>query len=300
MEWSKLKAIEKARVIKLALDNGVSDINTIRDTYNIYSKGGSIHIDPSKKGTFTAAAKKHGMGVQEFASRVLANKENYSPAMVKKANFARNASHWHETGGPLYPFSFGQIPAVRYEDGGSTKKTDGYVNPYDIASRQAYAESSLNPEAKNKNGATGLFQIMPIALKDYNRVTGDSLTMSNVQNADTNIMVRNQQMESLLTAPFIDKEQSTDSIKYGKALGAFNWGRNNLLNYLNEQKAKGVDIYDSWDWLAGLPEETRDYINFILRGIDVNTQQKNEQMYREALMNNIDLDLKIRKSLLDW
>lgn len=69
---------------------------------SLYSKGGSIHIDPSKKGTFTAAAKKHGMGVQEFASRVLANKEDYSPAMVKKANFARNASKWHGYGGNLY------------------------------------------------------------------------------------------------------------------------------------------------------------------------------------------------------
>lgn len=60
-----------------------------------YAEGGSIHISPSKRGTFTAAATKHGMGVQEFASRVLRNKENYSPAMVKKANFARNASKWN-------------------------------------------------------------------------------------------------------------------------------------------------------------------------------------------------------------
>ena len=58
------------------------------------SSGGSIHIAPSKRGTFTAAAKRHGMGVQEFASQVLGNKDNYSPAMVKKANFARNASKW--------------------------------------------------------------------------------------------------------------------------------------------------------------------------------------------------------------
>ena len=67
----------------------------------LYGKGGTIHIKPSKRGTFTAAATKHGMGVQEFASRVLANKDNYSPAMVKKANFARNASKWHAEGGPL-------------------------------------------------------------------------------------------------------------------------------------------------------------------------------------------------------
>lgn len=61
---------------------------------------GGIYIKPSKRGTFTAAAKKHGMSVQGFASKVLANKENYSSAMVKKANFAKNASKWkHLYGG---------------------------------------------------------------------------------------------------------------------------------------------------------------------------------------------------------
>ena len=59
---------------------------------NPFAKGGSIHIDPSKKGTFTAAATKYGKSVQAFASQVLANKDNYSTAMVKKANFAKNAA----------------------------------------------------------------------------------------------------------------------------------------------------------------------------------------------------------------
>jgi hypothetical protein len=33
-----------------------------------YANGGKIHIKPSKRGTFTAAAKKHGKSVQAFAS----------------------------------------------------------------------------------------------------------------------------------------------------------------------------------------------------------------------------------------
>ena len=43
------------------------------------------------------------MGVQEFARKVLNNRANYSAAMVKKANFARNASKWHkkEFGGDM-------------------------------------------------------------------------------------------------------------------------------------------------------------------------------------------------------
>lgn len=56
----------------------------------IKEKQDSIKIKPSKKGTFTAAATKHGKSVQGFANQVLKNKDNYSPTMVKKANFAKN------------------------------------------------------------------------------------------------------------------------------------------------------------------------------------------------------------------
>ena len=51
-----------------------------------------IKIKASKVGTFTAAAKS-GESTQQHASRVL-NDPNASPAMKKKANFARNASKW--------------------------------------------------------------------------------------------------------------------------------------------------------------------------------------------------------------
>ena len=54
-----------------------------------------IKIAPSKKGTFTAAAKKSGMTVQQKATSVLADK-NASPAMKKKANFAKNAAGWNK------------------------------------------------------------------------------------------------------------------------------------------------------------------------------------------------------------
>ena len=57
---------------------------------NEYAKGG-IHIKPENKGKFTAYAKSHGKGVQEMASHIMANKEDYSPKIVKRANFAKNA-----------------------------------------------------------------------------------------------------------------------------------------------------------------------------------------------------------------
>lgn len=95
-----------------------------------YAEGGSIHIAPSKRGTFTAAAKKHGKSVQAFASQVLAHKENYSPAMVKKANFARNSKKWkHGDGGPLDKYGDDAVRAalLKLRDGnkfdGETEKS---------------------------------------------------------------------------------------------------------------------------------------------------------------------------------
>jgi hypothetical protein len=54
-----------------------------------------IHINPSKKGTFTAAAKRAGMGVQAYAAYVLAHPNQFSPDLRKKANFARNATKFN-------------------------------------------------------------------------------------------------------------------------------------------------------------------------------------------------------------
>lgn len=56
----------------------------------------AIHIKDSTKGSFTAAAKP-GESTQAHAKRVLSN-PNASPAMRKKANFARNAAKWNHGG----------------------------------------------------------------------------------------------------------------------------------------------------------------------------------------------------------
>ena len=103
----------------------------IKKYNNVSFKYGGIHIKPSKRGTFTAAAKRHNMSVQEFARTVLNNKANYSAAMIKKANFARNASKWNkkEFGGDMTKQYF-ITPNNIYKLGGDIRKkaalgTDG-------------------------------------------------------------------------------------------------------------------------------------------------------------------------------
>ena len=45
-----------------------------------------IHIKKKNRGKFTASAKEHGMGVQEYATKVLND-----PLQKKRAQFAKNA-----------------------------------------------------------------------------------------------------------------------------------------------------------------------------------------------------------------
>ena len=77
--------------------NADSFTNGIPEPYPYGASG--IHIKKKNRGKFTASANRAGMGVQEFAGKVLANKENYSPTLVKRANFARNASKWKRPDG---------------------------------------------------------------------------------------------------------------------------------------------------------------------------------------------------------
>lgn len=72
----------------------------------------AIKIKKANVGKFTQWASAHGMGVQEAARHVMANKEDYSSTIVKRANFAKNAAGWkHQYGGSTMR---------RYADGGVT------------------------------------------------------------------------------------------------------------------------------------------------------------------------------------
>lgn len=56
-EWSNLTQREKSNIIRFAIKNGVSDINQIRDTFNVYAKDSLANVDYNM-----AAAKASGFG----------------------------------------------------------------------------------------------------------------------------------------------------------------------------------------------------------------------------------------------
>jgi hypothetical protein len=76
-------------------------MQAIQEAQSPQMKKGGININPANKGKFTASANRAGMSVQEFASKVLANKEDYSSTQVKRANFAKNAAGWKKQMGGM-------------------------------------------------------------------------------------------------------------------------------------------------------------------------------------------------------
>ena len=132
----------------------------------------------------------------------------------------------------------------------------------ELLKRQAYKESTFNPAAVSPAGYKGLTQIGESVLKDYSKKKGGKkLDPFNPEDA---VELQKFAMDDLYNASFINKPNQPDSVRLAKTLAAYNWGRGNLANYLNEQKSKGIDIYDSYDWLNNLPKETSDYVNKIL------------------------------------
>lgn len=164
---------------------------------NSYAKGG-IHIKESKKGTFTAAATKHGKSVQEFAQQVLANKENYSPAMVKKANFARNASKWnHADGGYVH----NQMTQPMYAEGGPI-----YGDP---ASEYVYAYGGMYGNPYASGGLTdGLDGMLPAQPTTYTTDAGQPRQQVNWAGMEPG-MPRPNSAKSIIVEP-IEKEIAPD------------------------------------------------------------------------------------------
>lgn len=116
-----------------------------------FKKGGHIHIKKKNRGKFTESAKRAGMGVQEYARHVLANKDKYSSTLVKRANFARNAKKFkHEDGGILkYQNPSGTLPELIQRINKKSKANfvqrlldpnrkyiQNWVNPLDVATHK--------------------------------------------------------------------------------------------------------------------------------------------------------------------
>lgn len=91
-----------------------------------YLKKGGIHIKEENRGKFTAAAKRAGKSVQEYARDVL-NNPNATTLQKRRANFARNAKKWkHQEGGTILPWpALNNINYIAIADPNFTREITG-------------------------------------------------------------------------------------------------------------------------------------------------------------------------------
>lgn len=110
--------------------NVTNENQFLQSMYNVGAFGGplfkegGIMIKKENRGKFTESANRANMGVQEYARHILANKEDYSPTLIKRANFARNAAKWNAFGGDLNTYGGTYNGGLEYINNGGTHENN--------------------------------------------------------------------------------------------------------------------------------------------------------------------------------
>lgn len=182
------------------------------------------------------------------------------------------------------------------ENTNKENKKDAPIDWDEIKIKQAYTESGFNSKAVSRAPAYGLYQVTPQTLKEFNDKTGNNYKIEDLYNDEINTEIRDWYMNDLYNREWNTKNNPSDSVRATKTIMAYNMGPTNLVNRLNELKAKGYDIYKSLDWTQddSIPVESREYNDFILRNID-NSISRNQIAYETSKKKNSDKVEGIRK-----
>ena len=153
------------------VDNVMQDNARNAMKYAYAAEGGPINIKKKNRGKFTESANRAGMGVQEYARHILANKDKYSSTLVKRANFARNAASWkHAEGGTIknIPFKdwYKTVPTDRNDTTAYNLRRAYELAPFDEL--EAWRTSSVKALNSGKNHLrsvylnpdTGIYEFM--------------------------------------------------------------------------------------------------------------------------------------------
>lgn len=170
------------------------------------------------------------------------------------------------------------------------------IDPEELKIKQAYTESGFRSDVKSGAGASGIFQIMPDVLKDYNTVNNTSFTVDDLSNDSINTVVRDFKFNKTLNSEWVNKNNPSDAVRYAKALVGYNFGNTNTLRRLERAKKDGVDIYNTLDWLSTkyLPEESVNYTKYLL-GIGSDGMHRNDAAYAASKKLNKDKVEKIKQ-----
>ena len=153
----------------------------------------------------------------------------------------------------------------------------------EMEARQHWAESRFKNIATSGAGAKGPFQIMKATWDEI--VKRNGLQNMDINNYNDNKKVRDIYMRNLLRYPSIAKAK--EPIRTAMLYAAYNMGPGNLNKFIEKEASKGIDVYENWDWIDDLNPETKNYVNFIVRGVDGSADLTNSA-FNKALPNRFN------------
>lgn len=253
-----------------------------------------IEIKSENEGKFTRWAQARGMSVQDAASKVMANKDEYPPAVVKMANFAKNAAGWKkEYGGEQYDMGgtpqgkVGAVNNVSVNKDMNWQRAPVYINPMEFeytndnfslgkAAAVAYGgyKEFLSGADENKDGVKdGFFRDGSKKAGIRDATKGNYYNYKITQDAnDTNKYVADN--TDLFNASK-DKGNLRTVDQYGKDVASnsrFNYDtKTHDYNFITSSRPIDERIYDSagqknaiagkdYNYLASMDKDTRDMI----------------------------------------
>lgn len=135
--------------------------------------------------------------------------------------------------------------------------------------RQLFKESGgeKNPDiAVSPAGAMGRWQIMPATQRDLEN-RGFIPEGLDPANPEHNRQMRDAKIKAILKTSLVSNPPKAipEVNKLARIYASYNFGEGNVRKALNKASEAGVDIYnDPRLWLDYLPEETKNYVNYIL------------------------------------
>ena len=161
-------------------------------------------------------------------------------------------------------------------------KTSG-ITP-ELLFSQAWVESKLDPSTKNKKGFMGLGQIGEGAIIDYKKA--NKVSELDPFNPQDNYNVQNWYMNRIYNSEWVDKPNQLDDVRLAKTLAGYSLGPKKAERWFTKFKNAGKDIYNSFDWLDDLPDETSKYIKMILRGENTEKRPRVQEFIKDAYTND--------------
>ena len=149
---------------------------------------------------------------------------------------------------------------------------------------QAWVESKLDPLTKNKKGYMGLGQIGKGVIEDYKKA--NKVSELDPFNPQDNYNVQNWYMNNIYNSEWVDKPNQSDNVRLAKTLAGYSLGPTKARRYFTKFREDGKDIYNSFEWLDDLPDETSKYIKMILQGESTEKRPRVQEFIKDAMTND--------------